>query len=58
MHTRNQAIIVTLNYRLGVLGFLVTDESTAAGAGNGGMNGQCGNSVSVWQICLYVCTLG
>jgi len=36
-----EAIVVTLNYRLGVLGFMITDEpdSKASGAGNGGMNG-------------------
>ena len=32
--TRTGSVVVTLNYRLGPLGFLVTD-----GAGKGGMNG-------------------
>jgi para-nitrobenzyl esterase len=32
-------LVVTLNYRLHALGFLVTDESSVAGDGNGGMNG-------------------
>jgi para-nitrobenzyl esterase len=36
---RENLLVITLNYRLHALGFLVTDESTAAGDGNGGMNG-------------------
>jgi para-nitrobenzyl esterase len=36
---QNRAIVVTLNYRLGVLGFLVHDELEHTYGANGGMNG-------------------
>ena len=37
MAVSTESIVVTFNYRLGVLGFLLTDEESDKG--NGGMNG-------------------
>ena len=34
-----RVVVVTINYRLGPLGFLVHPDITARGKGNGGMNG-------------------
>jgi len=60
MAIENDAIVVTLNYRLGALGFLVTptDDEEKGLVGNGGMNGIHDQIVALRWVQRHIASFG
>eukprot|EP00854_Cymbomonas_tetramitiformis_P017895 gene17895-21307_t len=53
-----KAVVVSLNYRLGVLGFLVSDELESTYGGNGGLNGVQDQIVALRWVQRHISAFG